>query len=93
MSGIAKPFVDCSTSTTPNQLINVEKITSMDKYQVGIDPNDPTQQDVGILFTMDLASPQRSVLLKYPGSTTAAKIVLRDLSFAAVETLIANTTV
>lgn len=92
MSGIAKPMVNCSTSTTPNQNIPVEKIVSMDKYQVGTDPNDATKQEVGIQFTMDLLSPQRTIKLKYPGSTSAAT-TLRDASFTAVKTLIAATTV
>jgi hypothetical protein len=92
MSGISKPLVNCSTSNQPLQQINVDAIRSMDKYQVGTDPNNAASQEVGIMFTMDLNSPQRTIKLTYPGATAAA-IILRDASFAAVETLLANTTV
>jgi len=92
MSAINKPLVNSSTSTTPEQQIAVEAIASMDKYNIGIDVNDPTRREVGILFTMNLDQPQRQKKLVYPGAEAAA-IILRDASFAAIETLLANTTV
>lgn len=91
MSGIAKPMVNCSTSTTPNKQIPVEKIVSMDKLLIK-DPNDATKLQVGILFSMDNTSPQRSLKLLYPGLEGAAT-TLRDASYTAVKGLIAATVV
>lgn len=91
MSGIAKPLVNCSTSTTPNQQIPVDKIVSMDKYILE-DANDASKLQVGIRFTLDSTCPVRDIELKYPGDKAAA-IVLRDASFAALKTLLSNTTV
>ena len=90
---ITQKMINCSTSTTPNQEIPMDKVTSMDKYQIGTDVNDPLQQEVGIIFGMDLTSPLRTIKLHYPGANTAAKIVTRDASYAAVKAAAAQTTV
>jgi hypothetical protein len=90
---IVQKMVNCSTNTTPNIQIPMDKVVGFDKYQVGTDVNDATKQDVGIIFHMDTTSPQREIKLKYPGANTAAKIVTRDASFAAVKAAAAQTTV
>lgn len=84
-------MVNCSTSTTPNKQIPVEKIVSMDKHLIK-DPNDATKLQVGILFSMDNTSPQRSIKLLYPGLEGPAT-TLRDASYTAVKILIGTTTV
>lgn len=91
MSGISKPMVNSSTSTTPNKNIPVEKIVDMQKLDI-VDANDVTKQRVQIIFSMDQTSPQRTIKLVYPGSLSAAR-ALRDASFTAIQTLIAATTV
>jgi hypothetical protein len=91
MSGIAKPMVNCSTSTTPNKNIPVEKIVDMQPLDI-VDPNDATRNRVQIVFSMDSTSPQRTIKLLYPGSLSAAR-VLRDASLAAIKALIGTTTV
>lgn len=90
---IIQKFINASTSTTPNQEIPMDRVVSFDKYQIGTDPNDATKQDVGIIFSLDAVSPQRVMKLKYPGANTAAKIVLRDASYAAIKAAAAQTTV
>lgn len=92
MSGIAKPTVKSSTSTTPTQLINVEEIASMDKIIFQTDPNGVVPGVAAILFSMKPYARQSSIMLKYPGSLSAST-TLRDASYAAIETLIAATTV
>lgn len=92
MSGIAKPCVNASTSTTPDQNIQVEDIISMDKIVYQTDPNGVVPGVAAILFSMRFGSGQSTVTLKYPG-TLAASTILRDASFAAIKTLIAATTV
>lgn len=89
---IVQKFVNCSTSTTPNQQIPMDRIVAFDKYQVGTDVNDSSKQEVGILFSLDTLSPVRQMKLVYPGSTSAATI-LRDASYAAVKAASAQTTV
>lgn len=91
MSGIAKPMVNSSTSTTPTKNIPVEKIVDMQKLDI-VDVNDSTRNRVQIIFSMDQTSPQRSIRLLYPGTLSAAR-TLRDASFTAIQTLIAATTV
>ena len=91
MSGIAKPMVNCSTSTTPNKNIPVEKIVDMQPLDI-VDPNDATRNRVEIVFSMDSTSPQRTIKLLYPGSLSAAR-ALRDASLAAIKALIGTTTV
>lgn len=90
---IVQKMVNCSTSTTPNQQIPMDMVNSFDKYQIGTDVNDPSKQEVGIIFNMNNLSSQRTIKLHYPGANTAAKIVTRDASYAAVKAAAAQTTV
>lgn len=81
---LVQKLIRCSTSTTPNQEVNMDMCNSFDKYQIGTDVNDPLQQEVGIIFNMNNLSSQRTIKLHYPGANTAAKTSTRDTSFAAV---------
>jgi hypothetical protein len=88
---VVQQFINSSTSNQPEQQINVGKISSMDKFLIE-DVNDASRLQVGIKFSMDLTSPVREISLTYPG-TKAAATILRDASFSAIETAIAQTTV
>ncbi len=86
-------FWSSSTSTTPALEIPINKVISIEKFQVGTDPNDASKQEVSLLITMDLSNPQRTYKLVYHGANTAASIVLRDASLAAIKAIVNQTTV
>ena len=84
---IVQKFVNCSTSTTPNQQIPMDRVSSFDKIDAQTQLGDPTVVSYNIIFSMDTLSPQRSMTLKY---TTAA---LRNASYNAIKAAAAQTTV
>lgn len=79
-------FVNCSTSTTPNQSINLLHCVAVEPIDV-INTVDPTKTEYILNFSMSTLSPVRDIKLKYTTST------LRNNSLAAIKAATAQTTV
>lgn len=79
-------FLNCSTSTTPNQSINMDHVAAYESQDV-ISNADASKVEYQIIFTMSSLSSVRTIILKYDTSGH------RNSSLAAIKAAVNQTTV